>query len=89
MLHAIHNFAKNYKPKILYIFVDKRINTRFVIDEMNPAPGTVVNTSLVESMNPGQHDFFLIPHKATVATALPVHYRVAHNDTTLSNKQVE
>jgi aubergine len=29
MISAMENYEKDYKPKILYIFVDKRINTRF------------------------------------------------------------
>jgi len=31
----------------------------------------------------------LIPHKATVATARPVHYKVVHNTTGLTKNQIE
>jgi len=31
----------------------------------------------------------LIPHKATIATARPVHYKVAHNTTGLAKENVE
>ena len=31
----------------------------------------------------------MVPHKATIATALPVHYYVAKNTTPLTNQQVE
>lgn len=34
-------------------------------------------------------DFFLIPHKATVATALPVHYKVVHNTTGFKKTDLE
>ncbi len=34
-------------------------------------------------------DFFMIPHSATVATALPVHFRVVHNTTGMNKKAVE
>ena len=57
---------------------------------LNPAPGTVVDTCLTESTGiPNMYDFYLIPHKATIATALPVHYRVAYNTTKLDKKEVE
>jgi len=36
---------------------------------MNPSPGTVLDTALVESQGDTTYDFFMIPHKATVATA--------------------
>jgi len=31
----------------------------------------------------------MIPHKATVATAQPVHYKVVYNTTSLSKEQIE
>ena len=34
-------------------------------------------------------DFYLVPHKATVATAWPVHYKVVHNSTSLSKDDIE
>jgi len=93
MIDVFLKFDKKYKPKILYIFVDKRINTRFFCEDngkmINPASGTVIDTCLVESQSQDRYDFYLIPHKATIATACPVHYRVAHNTTGLTKKQVE
>jgi hypothetical protein len=29
MIEAMNGYEENYEPKILYVFVDKRINTRF------------------------------------------------------------
>jgi aubergine-like protein len=93
MIDTMKAYEANYEPKILYIFVDKRINTRFFeLDGqniVNPAPGTVVDTSLVEDYKESAYDFYLIPHKATIATALPVHYRVDYNTTRLDKKAVE
>ena len=64
----------------MYCFVDKRVTHRLFEKSpdgsgfLNPPPGTCVDTGLVESQGDTNFDFFLIPHKATVATALPVHY---------------
>ena len=93
MVDAMVGYHRNYNPKILYTFVDKRINTRFAEKEgdtyKNPAPGTVVDTGLVEHPANGTFDFYMIPHHATIATALPVHYYVAKNSTGLRNVEVE
>jgi hypothetical protein len=88
---AIKSIQANYNPKILYCLVDKRINTRLVektndASYSNPAPGTVVDTGLVEHVpTNGSFDFYMVAHRATIATALPVHYFVVKNTTTMNN----
>jgi argonaute-like protein implicated in RNA metabolism and viral defense len=50
-----------------------------------------VNTGLT-TRAPGsadQFDFFMVAHRATVATALPVHYDVIKNTSGMSQKDVE
>lgn len=56
---------------------------------MNPSPGTVLDTALVENQGDNTYDFFMIPHKATVATAQPVHYKVIYNTSNLNKDQFE
>ena len=55
---------------------------------MNVAPGTVVDSGLTEHSN-GSFDFYMVPHKATIATALPVHYHVVMNTVGINREQVE
>lgn len=91
---AIKSIQANYNPKILYCLVDKRINTRLVEKNgdnySNPAPGTIVDTGLVEHVSAnGSFDFYMVAHRATIATALPVHYFVVKNTTDMSNGKVE
>jgi len=75
----------NTEIKLLYCLIDKmtthRLFEKYNGDNhfLNPPPGTVVSTGLVENENERIFDFFLIPHKATIATARPVHYQVVHN----------
>jgi hypothetical protein len=70
---ALENKQAGYKPKIIYCLVDRNIQHRLFSkpngDCLNPGPGTVVDTSLVEFQGDKIYDFYLIPHKATVATA--------------------
>ena len=92
---AICEVQKNYSPKLLYTLVDKKINTRLVekvgSDYANPAPGTTVDKGLVEHAPNGadSFDFYMVAHRATVATALPVHYFVVKNTTAMKEKEVE
>jgi len=79
----------------LYTLVDKKINTRLVEkvnnSYANPAPGTTVDKGLVEHApnGAGSFDFYMVAHRATVATALPVHYFVVKNTTAMKDKEVE
>jgi len=56
---------------------------------LNPGSGTIVDTALVERQGDNIYDFFLIPHKATVATAQPVLFKVVYNTSHLSKDQFE
>lgn len=53
---AIKEWSQNYNPKILYILLKKHCNIRFFEKSQNnyfnPAPGTVVDSVIVE--NDGQ-----------------------------------
>lgn len=52
IIETLSTFTNNYKPRILYVFVDRNINHRLFYksngDVLNPGPGTVVDASLVE-----------------------------------------
>jgi hypothetical protein len=94
IIKTINGYTSGYSPKIMYCFVDKRITHRLFEKAngngyVNPAPGTCIDTGLVENQGEEKFDFFLIPHKATVATALPVHYNVAYNTTQIKKKDLE
>ena len=89
----LENTTQGYKPKIVYCLVDRNIQHRLFAkqhqDCLNPGPGTVVDTGVVEYQGDTLFDFYLIPHKATVATAQPVLYRVAYNTTTMDKNGFE
>jgi hypothetical protein len=71
--NMLENTAPGYHPKIIYCLVDRNIQHRLFHklqgDTVNPGPGTCVDTGVVESQGDQLYDFYLIPHKATVATA--------------------
>ena len=89
----IKSFAPGYDPKMLYVFVNRKVSTRFFEkangDVVNPGPGTVVDKAIVESDGNALFDFYMIANKNTVATALPVHYKVVINTTNLTKAEIE
>ena len=90
---TLENKVAGYKPKIIFCLVDRNIQHRLFSKPngecLNPGPGTVVDTSLVELQGDKIFDFYLIPHKASVATAQPVLFKVAYNTSQLSKDQIE
>jgi len=57
---------------------------------INPAPGSVVDTAIVENDGSTSFDFFMIANdNPRSATALPVHYHVAMNTTGMSKNEIE
>jgi aubergine-like protein len=58
-------------------------------NKINPGPGTCLDSVLVQNQGDKLFDFFLIPHKATVATAQPVHYDIVYNSSLLNKDQIE
>lgn len=89
----LENTAPGYKPKIIYCLVDRNIQHRLFSkvgpDYLNPGPGTVVDTAVVEVQGDTHFDFYLVPHKATVATAQPVLFKVVYNTSTMNKDQFE
>lgn len=93
ILKEISGMEESYSPEILYITVNKKTSHRLFLKDgdniLNPGPGTVLDSVLVDNDGEDLFDFFMIPHKATVATAMPVHFTVLHNSTKLSKLEVE
>jgi hypothetical protein len=87
----LENTHPGYKPKIVYCLVNRNIQHRLFVkqngDCLNPGPGTVVDSALYECNSEFQFDFYLIPHKATVATAQPVLYKVVYNTSGMDKDQ--
>ena len=89
----LENTSPGYKPKILYCLVDRNIQHRVFVksgqDCLNPGNGTVIDSAVVENQGDTIFDFYMIPHKATVATAQPVLYKSVYNTTGMSKDQFE
>ena len=89
----LENTTAGYKPKIVYCLVDRNIQHRIFYkqngDVLNPGNGTVVDTALVENQGDRLFDFYLIPHKATVATAQPVLFKAVYNTSGINKNDFE
>ncbi|CAF2967700.1 unnamed protein product [Rotaria sp. Silwood2] len=100
-LRALHNACKalymnNPLPKITFIVVKKRHNTRFFVREPNPnsnikimnnvQPGTVVDTDIV---HPQGFDFYLNSHAAIQGTSRPILYHVLYDEIGFSSDEIQ
>lgn len=82
----VSKFAKvEYKPKLAYIIVSKRISSRFFDVHggapANPAPGFVVDHTVTLHE---RFDFFLVSQSVTQGTVSPTSFNVVEDDTGLS-----
>ncbi|CAI2164293.1 15995_t:CDS:10 [Funneliformis geosporum] len=80
MKKAFENVCGNRIPKLTFVIVQKRHNTRFMPTNTREAdrlgnckPGTVVDTGVVAKH---EFDFFLQSHASLQGTARSAHYRV-------------
>jgi len=81
---ATTRMQEGYKPKIAFIVMQKKHNTRFfpVSGERsdptnNCVPGTVVDRTIAHSVN---YDFYLIAHNSVQGTARPIRYTLLKDD---------
>ncbi|CAF0781179.1 unnamed protein product [Rotaria sp. Silwood1] len=100
-LRALHNACKalymnNPLPKITFIVVKKRHNTRFFVREPNSnpkikmmnnvQPGTIVDTDIV---HPQGFDFYLNSHAAIQGTSRPILYHVLYDEIGFSSDEIQ
>ena len=81
--------ANNYNPEIIYIVVNKKVNSRFFgmnqNQVFNPEPGSVV----VEEMSvDDRFDFHLVAQKVTQGTSTPSHYVVAYDSSKIPQEDL-
>lgn len=79
----------NYDPEIVYIVVNKKINSRFFDvggnQLFNPEPGSIV----VEEMSvDDRFDFHLVAQKVTQGTSTPSHYIVAYDSSEIPQEDL-
>ncbi|KAJ1943853.1 hypothetical protein FBU59_002779 [Linderina macrospora] len=89
---ACNEIEPGYNPKITFIAMLKRHNTRFFPKGRdgdrtgNCVPGTVVDTSVTL---PVITDFYLFSHAAIQGTSRPTHYCVLHDDAGFTQDEIQ
>lgn len=86
--------AKRYNgtpPKLAYIVVSKRVNTRFWQrtngnNVSNPDPGTVIDNTVTLQE---RYEFFLLSQKSGQGTASPTNYNIIYDTTELSPIKIQ
>jgi len=84
-------YLDNELPKITFIVVKKRHNTRFFLLDpngrsTNVQPGTVIDTHLV---HPHDFDFYLNSHAAIQGTSRPILYHVLYDEIGFSSDEIQ
>ncbi|XP_078682114.1 piwi-like protein 1 [Branchiostoma floridae x Branchiostoma belcheri] len=90
IVDTLMSHAEGYEPKITFVIVNKRINTRFFARDgsglQNPPPGTVVDD---EVTRPEWYDFFLVSTSVRQGTVTPCHYNVVWDTSGLKPDQMQ
>ncbi|XP_047521926.1 piwi-like protein Ago3 [Pieris napi] len=88
---SIQEVEMQYEPKITYVVVQKRINTRIFLkcgpgQLENPAPGTVVDHAITRR---DWYDFLIVSQKVNQGTVTPTHYVVVNDDSKMPPDQCQ
>uniref|UniRef100_A0A1B6DVK7 Piwi domain-containing protein n=1 Tax=Clastoptera arizonana TaxID=38151 RepID=A0A1B6DVK7_9HEMI len=73
-------------PKLCYIIVTKRINTRIFYNEDNPPPGTVVDDCIT---SPEKYDFFLVSQSVRQGTVAPTGYNIIYDSMGINPDKIQ
>ena len=73
--------------------MNQKLNQRFFVKSngafINAGAGTVIDSQLVKTQGENEYDFYMVPHSATVATAMPVQFSVKYNDSAFDKEAFE
>eukprot|EP00184_Porphyridium_aerugineum_P008274 CAMPEP_0184691376 /NCGR_PEP_ID=MMETSP0313-20130426/253_1 /TAXON_ID=2792 /ORGANISM="Porphyridium aerugineum, Strain SAG 1380-2" /LENGTH=882 /DNA_ID=CAMNT_0027149077 /DNA_START=159 /DNA_END=2807 /DNA_ORIENTATION=- len=90
---ACNDLENGYKPKVVYIVVNKGNRARFITDDNNftdrsgnVKPGTVVDTQIVSPRYP---EFYLISHVGLQGTARPCKYTILWDELEMSMDELQ
>eukprot|EP01111_Echinosteliopsis_oligospora_P013380 TRINITY_DN4789_c0_g2_i1.p1 TRINITY_DN4789_c0_g2~~TRINITY_DN4789_c0_g2_i1.p1 ORF type:complete len:869 (+),score=226.55 TRINITY_DN4789_c0_g2_i1:97-2607(+) len=76
--------------QILYMIAQKRNIARIAISQdgsfHTPPAGTVIDSKITGRT---KEDFYILPHKAIIGSAKPIHYHVVQNDMKLTLEQIQ
>jgi aubergine-like protein len=89
-IETFPSFGENYKPRLCFIVVKKRIHTRMFAKTPqsleNPPPGTIVDSGCVHK---DWYDFFLVSQSVRQGTVTPTHYHVVFDTTGIAPDYIQ
>lgn len=90
LLGKLRNIYGDAEPKLAYVIVNKRTNSRMFkkvgSSYSNPKPGTVVDREITL---PERNDFFLISQHVGQGTVSPTSYNIVFNNSGLTKDRLE
>ncbi|XP_037929058.1 protein aubergine-like [Teleopsis dalmanni] len=73
-------------PRLAFIVVSKRLNTRYFFSNNNPPPGTVVDDVITL---PERYDFFIVSQSVRQGTVSPTSYNVIYDTMGLTPDRIQ
>lgn len=90
LIAKLKQIYQTESPKLVYIVVNKRVNTRIFKKigslHLNPKPGTVIDRKIVL---PKRNDFFLVSQHVGQGTVSPTYYNIVYNNSGLPKDKIE
>eukprot|EP00826_Nyctotherus_ovalis_P034386 TRINITY_DN2855_c0_g2_i2.p1 TRINITY_DN2855_c0_g2~~TRINITY_DN2855_c0_g2_i2.p1 ORF type:complete len:305 (-),score=84.12 TRINITY_DN2855_c0_g2_i2:98-904(-) len=84
--------AEVWNPKITYVAVSKRSNTRLFDQNIDESSGDVCTarsgTIVTSGITGNMYNFYLISQKVTQGTAIPTHYNVLYDSSSLDPEKL-
>ncbi|XP_074648302.1 piwi-like protein 1 isoform X2 [Tubulanus polymorphus] len=84
------SFGDNYRPKMGFVVVSKRINTRLFAEINrkldNPPPGTIADDVITRRQ---MYDFFLVSQHVRQGTVSPTHYIVIYDNSGMLTDHIQ
>ncbi|KAK9512948.1 hypothetical protein O3M35_001250 [Rhynocoris fuscipes] len=77
---------KGQPPKLAFVIVTKRLNTRIFYQNKNPPPGTVADDCIT---SPDKYDFFLVSQSVRQGTVSPTSYNIIDDSTGLDPDKMQ
>jgi aubergine-like protein len=76
VVEGIKNFDPAWKPQLVCVLVNKRVNNRFFYEDRNPPPGTLVDSGPVWPF----YNFFMFSQNTISGTSTPTQYSVVYDE---------
>lgn len=85
VIDGIKNFDPTWKPQLICVLVNKRVNNRFFYQDRNAPPGTLVDSGPVWPF----YNFFMFSQNTVAGTSTPTQYCVVFDESQIKPETLQ